>query len=152
MIPNMNSASVFFAVTTTLAFPNIGQATPVHAATVPTDGSVVVISNARSRKDEEESDLDSFIASLEKDPELAAGLADARKWVADTNSDERKTLRHYRLSKGLSQTQLAKLVGMKQPNISAIESNNRVPDYSTASRLGNALGISVEEVFAALNR
>jgi transcriptional regulator with XRE-family HTH domain len=49
-------------------------------------------------------------------------------------------LREIRVSRGLSQTELASLVGMEQPNLSAYEQGRRVPTIQTVHRIATACG------------
>lgn len=47
----------------------------------------------------------------------------------------------YRTEHGLSQTELARRLGMKQPNIARLESGEHEPSLSTLARLSLALGL-----------
>ena len=51
-----------------------------------------------------------------------------------------KLVRAYRARKGLSLVDLAKIVGTKYPNLSAIENDRRTIGLSMARKLGEALG------------
>jgi len=51
-----------------------------------------------------------------------------------------KVLR-YRTEHGLSQAQLARMVGMRQPHIARLESGEHEPSLSTLARLSSALGL-----------
>ena len=42
---------------------------------------------------------------------------------------------HYRVSRGLSQAELARMIGMRQPNIARLESGEHEPSLSTLARL-----------------
>lgn len=96
----------------------------------------------------EECDVDDLIASLSQEHDLSLDLAEARKWLAGELPD---SLSKLRLNKGLSQSELAKKVGLKQPNISAIESGKRRPEYDTARRIAEALSISTDDFYAAFD-
>lgn len=95
----------------------------------------------------EEVDIDDLLATLEEDVGFHAEMVEARTWLA---ADLPKDLASLRLSRGLSQAQLAKEVGLQQPNISAIESGKRKPEYETARRIAAVLGVSAEEIYLAL--
>ncbi len=55
------------------------------------------------------------------------------------------TLKEFREKQGLSQTELAGLVGLKQTTISQYESGSRRPNLSMAKKLSDALGISLDD-------
>ena len=46
----------------------------------------------------------------------------------------------YRAANGLSQSALARMLGMRQPNIARLESGEHEPSLSTLARLSDALG------------
>jgi transcriptional regulator with XRE-family HTH domain len=47
----------------------------------------------------------------------------------------------YRVDHGLSQTQLARMLGMRQPNIARLEAGDHEPSLSTLARLSAGLGL-----------
>jgi len=47
----------------------------------------------------------------------------------------------YRIDHGLSQTELARLLGMHQPAIARLEAGDHEPSLATLSRLARALGV-----------
>jgi len=47
----------------------------------------------------------------------------------------------YRTTHNLSQAALAKMVGMRQPNIARLESGDHEPSVATLARLADALGL-----------
>lgn len=55
------------------------------------------------------------------------------------------TLKEFREKKGLSQTELANRVGLKQTTISQYENGSRRPNLSMAKKLADALGISLDD-------
>jgi len=57
------------------------------------------------------------------------------------------TLKEFREEKGMSQTELASLVGLKQTTISQYEKGSRKPDLARAKKLSDALGISLDDFF-----
>lgn len=57
------------------------------------------------------------------------------------------TLKQFREEKGMSQTELANLVGLKQTTISQYENGSRKPDLEKAKRLSDALDISLDDFF-----
>lgn len=96
------------------------------------------------------SDIRDLVAQDEQDPARSAELAEARALLADVYYAEDKTISAMRLRKGLSQTQLAELVGTSQPHIARIEGGNTEPLASTVKRLAEALGSTVQEVIDAV--
>jgi transcriptional regulator with XRE-family HTH domain len=48
---------------------------------------------------------------------------------------------HYRVSRGMSQAELARMIGMRQPNIARLESGGHEPSLSTLARLSSVLGV-----------
>lgn len=49
-----------------------------------------------------------------------------------------------RIARGLTQTQLAKMVGTKQPSIARLEKGESPPDLAFLKRLANALDARIE--------
>ncbi|HEV8045578.1 MAG TPA: helix-turn-helix transcriptional regulator [Rubrobacter sp.] len=58
-----------------------------------------------------------------------------------------KGLRPLREARGLSQTRLARVVGIAQPWVSLLESTNSVPRAETLHKLAEALGVEVADLF-----
>jgi ribosome-binding protein aMBF1 (putative translation factor) len=73
------------------------------------------------------------------DPEVAAELE--RTSVAEQIA---LLLASYRAKHGLSQTGLAKLLGMHQPAIARLEAASHEPSLATLARLSTALGITLD--------
>ncbi|ANO57353.1 MULTISPECIES: helix-turn-helix domain-containing protein [Pseudomonas] len=97
---------------------------------------------------QQHNDFEALMVELERDPESAAELADARAWVADTfYPGESDTLRTVRLRKGLSQMQLAERLQTSQPQVAKIESGKVDPQYSTLVKLGAALDLDPNALF-----
>ena len=55
------------------------------------------------------------------------------------------TLKEYREQKGLSQTELANCVGLKQTTISQYENGSRRTNLSMAKKLADALGMTLDD-------
>lgn len=60
------------------------------------------------------------------------------------------TLKQFRENKGLSQTELGNIVGLKQTTISQYESGSRKPNLAIAKKLSDALEISLDDFFCSL--
>lgn len=50
---------------------------------------------------------------------------------------------------GLSQRQLAEIVGIRQPNIARLEAGDVLPTLGTLDRIADALGLTLEVGFSA---
>ena len=47
----------------------------------------------------------------------------------------------YRVRRGLSQAQLGRMLGMRQPHVARLESGDHEPSVTTLARLADALGL-----------
>lgn len=98
-------------------------------------------------------DFDQLLAELEADPSNASELAEAGTWVAEHfYQGERETLKVARLRKGLSQKQLATLIGTSQPHIANLEKSEGEIMLSTAQRLCEALNLDLGELPEMIQR
>ena len=80
---------------------------------------------------------------LESDDSNREGLAAAAVWVADRfYPDEQNTVRTVRLRRGLSQKQLATIIGSSQPHVANIEKGSVNVMFNTVLRLCDALAIT----------
>lgn len=85
--------------------------------------------------------------------------------VASMTADERRRYEHRkaevgravrvglevkarREAAGLSQRQLAEIVGIRQPNIARLEAGDVLPTLGTLDRIANALGLTLEVGFS----
>lgn len=57
------------------------------------------------------------------------------------------SVKQHRTRKGITQAELAELVGIARVSILAIEKGRHIPTIETALRLGKALGASLEDLF-----
>lgn len=76
---------------------------------------------------------------IKKNPKFAETLATAEQEVAIAVE-----LARLRERRGLSQTELAKLTGMKQPQIARLESGAHFPTFMTLQKLLGVLGGKLE--------
>ena len=81
---------------------------------------------------------DQLLADDLRDPEVAAELA--RTAVANQLAI---LVIQYRVEHGLTQTALARQLGMRQPAIARLEAGDHEPSVSTLARLANKLDISL---------
>ena len=89
--------------------------------------------------------IDALIDELTaEDPILTSDLQAARGRRADRIVAEgQKSLKTLRLSRGLSQADLAAAVGMQQPHIARIERGNNCPTLQTCRKLASALNVDM---------
>lgn len=82
----------------------------------------------------------------QNDPQYKKRMQEARKWLSEALSEVQpeQTLSKIRLSKGLSQRDLADIIGTSQPHIARIESGNDVK-IETARKIAKVFGISLDE-------
>lgn len=93
--------------------------------------------------------LKSLMKMREKDPARSKYLKAARLKLSEQIDKDKYPLAQLRLSKGLSQTQLADKMGMQQPSIARIERGAEDIKLSTIEKLSVALGVDKYEVFVA---
>lgn len=88
----------------------------------------------------------------EADQEFAKELSKAREWLASevSKADGGVTLRSLRLCKGLSQIQLACMMGMQQPNIARLEKGRDGLALETMRKLSSALGVDMNTIDIAV--
>lgn len=81
-------------------------------------------------------DFDAYLTEQMKDPEFLAAYEDAaaRESVMDALVAARK-------SAGLSQTEVARRMGIRQPTLSAMENEGPDPRLSTLFRYARAVGL-----------
>lgn len=89
-------------------------------------------------------------AKYEADPSKKAALDRARAKLAGRIADAqdgRRSLAAMRLSKGLSQTKLAELTGLQQPQIARLEAGAIASAGArTIKKLRDALGVTADEI------
>jgi DNA-binding XRE family transcriptional regulator len=81
---------------------------------------------------------DQLLAEDLRDPKIAAELA--RTAVANQLAI---LIIQYRVEHGLTQTALARQLGMRQPAIARLEAGDHEPSVATLARLANDLGITL---------
>jgi len=62
------------------------------------------------------------------------------------NTNLGKNIKLLRKQKGLTQVQLAEMVGCSQTMITTCENNRKKPSVSTLAQLADALGVSIDQV------
>lgn len=85
--------------------------------------------------------LSDFLADLPQE-----FVQEGRRWLARELSQKEHSLRALRLERGLSQAQLADLMGTSQPHIARIENGTAQIMFDTAAKLASALGVSLDEL------
>lgn len=98
--------------------------------------------------------LSEFVKEWTKDEEKNAELKSARAWLGEKISEQSSgvTIKSLRLAKGLSQTDLANLMGTKQPHIARIEKGRDSVTLATLSKLSKFLEVDYNTLVAALER
>lgn len=95
--------------------------------------------------------LDDLLDELENDTSLAEGLAEARREIAATEAEAGKlSLVTLRMAQGLSQIDLATLLGTSQAAISRLESGQQEPRLATLRRMAQVLEVDMNTLNAAL--
>ncbi len=102
-----------------------------------------------------EDDLDALMRTLsDENPEFGTLLVETGKELAPLASaeDGSPTLTSLRMSAGYTQTELAKVIGQKQSNVSLMESGQRLNiQRDTMKRMCTALGCDMSTLDAALD-
>lgn len=84
------------------------------------------------------------------DPKKAAALQRARRRIARELDDSSAfSIAKLRLNAGLSQAQLANMIGTQQPAIARLERGQTEPQLSTIQKLAEAFGVAPEKVLNA---
>jgi transcriptional regulator with XRE-family HTH domain len=86
---------------------------------------------------------DEYMARRLQDPDYAKAHAIGRPFLHLSLN-----LWSLRLTKGLTQQQLAESAGMKQPRIASIERDQTNPTLETISRIACALGVTADRLLA----
>lgn len=93
------------------------------------------------------SDIDDFFSEFDNDPEFREGMTEAGNWIADAFFDNQDTLKTLRLKKGLTQSELARMVGMQQPQLARYENEPSLdPKLSTLLKLSDALDVTLDQL------
>jgi DNA-binding XRE family transcriptional regulator len=79
-------------------------------------------------------------------------LADPETRAAYDALEPAYQIARLRIERGLTQAQLAELVGTKQPSIARLERGDREPTLSFLRKLAAALGVRLEINFVPLDR
>lgn len=98
-------------------------------------------------------DIDELVAEFERDDEGRQSIADGRRWVAERHySEGPPSLQALRLRLGLSQAQLANVIGTSQPHIARLESGQANAKLATLRRLADVLRVDMNTIDAAMRR
>lgn len=129
-----------------------GEVKATATATTPSD-TVVFRQSFEIKPEplpEKFTDIDDFIAELEKDDEVSSGLSESRKWLAGEFYEGSVSLAALRLKSGLSQAALAKKLNTSQPHVARMESGKTDPQYTTIRKLEAALGVDTMTIIRAI--
>lgn len=87
---------------------------------------------------------------LSKDPRKSAALQRARRRIAqELDGRSAFSITKLRLDAGLSQAELASMMGTQQPAIARLEKGQIEPQISTIEKLAEVFGVPPEKVFNA---
>jgi len=85
-------------------------------------------------------------AEFDRDDEMRPLMVAARKEIADHFYTGSPSLTYLRLSRGVSQTQLASAALTSQSHIARIESGAQIPNLATVARIARALGVPIGDL------
>ncbi|NKI17411.1 helix-turn-helix transcriptional regulator [Spongiibacter sp. KMU-166] len=95
-------------------------------------------------------DIDDVISELTKNnPGFAQHLTVARQRAAASYFSQDEGIRRLRLAAGLSQRELADIVGTAQPYIACLEAGGAEPKITTAAKIAKALNCTLTELLSA---
>lgn len=86
-------------------------------------------------------DIDDYLSSFEHDQEAQAAILAGNKWVADNFYQNEGSIKALRLSRGLSQKDLAILIESQQSHVSRIEKGTEDVRASTINKLAKVLEV-----------
>ncbi|MBL4778722.1 MULTISPECIES: helix-turn-helix transcriptional regulator [Ralstonia] len=93
--------------------------------------------------------IDDLVSTIQQQEGGEARLQRARQRLSSMLAAKQpQSIRTMRLNAGLSQTQLAELTGLSQPQIATIERPNSNPTIDTLKKIAEALGVRVSAVVA----
>lgn len=131
------------------------------ANSIPTAGNVrnvatskrpvitFLISANQAKEKQGASSIDDFADLLSKEVDgFSDALVRARKNISRTINDGRITLRSLRMNRGLSQSQLAAMIGTSQPHVARLEARPEAMMIGTATKLSKALGVDINTIAA----
>ena len=138
MNPTTQFRSVFLTNTMSLSFPNIIEKRESTSESVFLRSEDIVVMKKMPRRLKRQ-----WLEA--NDPSYKRRMEKARRELSE--SLEEITLQKLRLSKGLSQTQLAKLVGTTQPHLAKIEARQVSIYGETLKRLADVLDVEMETIY-----
>lgn len=146
----MTSLAVSVKPTTTLGLPSI-RLVKNEPQTSTSKGQVIFKEFSPPQKSLSVPgaiDIDDLVAELEsQSPENAEAIAQGRQWVAKTFYADQPSIAQLRLKNGWSQAELARRAETSQSYIARLEQGKIDPQMSTARKIADTLGVSIE-IFA----
>ena len=95
--------------------------------------------------------IDDLVNEFELDPAMATHMQEARRTLAnEVFTGTVGTLSHIRLNAGLSQTQLAGIVGTSQSHIARIEAGKNDPSTEIIGKIAEALQTNPTAIFTSI--
>lgn len=93
--------------------------------------------------------IDDLVGAIQQQEGGEARLQRARQRLSSMLAAKQpQSIRTMRLNAGLSQTQLAELTGLSQPQIATMERPNSNPTIDTLKKIAEALGVGLSAVVA----
>lgn len=126
-----------------------GNPTPSERDFVTTEPKLLTFKTAeqRSEKSLRHQAFNNLLKETEESQEGRALMARSRQVIGGHYYPAAKaSVKAARLSAGLSQSQLAKIIGTSQPHIANIENGRTALMLETAGRIAKALGLTLDEV------
>ncbi|MFD3301948.1 helix-turn-helix domain-containing protein [Aquipseudomonas alcaligenes] len=146
MTPTIQLPNASLESTTTFArdiFKTVAQGVSTNTASAQATAEVHFLSTvAKAKVPDSYSSIDEFVAELSCEEDFAQKLSNARQEI----STRFIGLKARRLNLGLSQQDVATMIGTSQPHVARLEKNPGTMMFDTAMKLCGALQISLEEL------
>lgn len=98
-------------------------------------------------------EIDALVDRYQENPTRQIAMEKARNLIgSDTTLGDKSSLKQFRLAKGLSQSNLAAMIGTTQAHVARIESGRYDVQVSTLMRLAGALEVDPTQAVSAFVR
>ncbi|OYU20986.1 MAG: hypothetical protein CFE42_21810 [Ralstonia sp. PBBBR1] len=145
----LNSSNGFVTSTWSSDSPSSLVTTDNETSTVELSTAVTVSASYVAPVEVSGKSIDDLVSTIQQQEGGEARLQRARQRLSSMLAAKQpQSIRTMRLNAGLSQTQLAELTGLSQPQIATIERPNSNPTIDTLKKIAEALGVRVSAVVA----